>query len=251
MEKVSDFKKEELYEIVLKEDKRPIKKAILIAIVVHLVIFIIKFPELTGKKDNIIYTITNIKRLSPPAKKLGGPKKNNPVKKVVKKSSPKKISVSIPVPDLTPDQPEPVYEEAKETLPDVVDQLSDNINLGEIEGPPGGGGGGPLAGEGEGSGGNGVYRIGGGITPPVLIHKEDPKYTDEAIKNRITGVVLLYGIVRKNGRVDSLKVIKGLGYGLDEEAIRTVQTKWKFKPALKDGKPVDCYITIEVDFTIY
>lgn len=251
MENLENIKHEELYEIVLKEEKRPLKKAILIAVIIHLIIFIVKLPQLTKKNDNIVYTITNIKRLAPPAKKLGGPKKSEPIRKVVKKASPKKIPISMPVPDLTPDQPEPVYEETKETLPDVVNQISDNIDLGEVEGPPGGGGGGPLTGEGGGSGGNGVYRIGGGITPPVLVHKEDPKYTDAAIKNRITGVVLLYGIVRKNGRVDSLKVIKGLGYGLDEEAIKTVQTKWKFKPALKDGKPVDCYITIEVDFTIY
>ena len=81
--------------------------------------------------------------------------------------------------------------------------------------------------------------------------KPSPKFTDDAIRNRISGVVLLYGIIRKDGRVDSLKVIRSLGYGLDEEALTTVATKWKFRPAMKDGRPVDCYVTIEVSFTLY
>ena len=96
-----------------------------------------------------------------------------------------------------------------------------------------------------------MYSVGVGIIPPEAILKPSPKFTDDAIRNRISGVVLLYGIIRKDGRVDSLKVVRNLGYGLDEEALATVATKWKFRPALKDGRPVDCYVTIEVNFTLY
>ena len=77
------------------------------------------------------------------------------------------------------------------------------------------------------------------------------RFTDEAIQNRISGVVLLHGVVRRNGRADSLKLLRGLGYGLDEAALEAVANEWRFRPAMKDGQPVDCYITIEVQFTLY
>jgi TonB family protein len=55
--------------------------------------------------------------------------------------------------------------------------------------------------------------------------------------------------VRKNGSVDSFQVIRGLGYGLNESAMRTIASKWRFKPATFKGQPVDCEVDIEVYFT--
>jgi TonB family protein len=63
--------------------------------------------------------------------------------------------------------------------------------------------------------------------------------------------VLLQVIIRSNGRVEGIKVIKGLGYGLDESAINTIATKWSFKPALYLGKPVDFVAQIEVTFRLF
>jgi len=51
--------------------------------------------------------------------------------------------------------------------------------------------------------------------------------------------------------VDSFKVIRGLGYGLDESAINTIATKWRFKPGSLNGQPVDVQATIEVSFRLY
>lgn len=100
-------------------------------------------------------------------------------------------------------------------------------------------------------GGDEIYSAGAGIVAPEAYYKPEPRFTDEAIRRRISGVVLLLGVIRKDGRVDSLRVARGLGYGLDEEAMTTVATKWKFRPAMKNGRAVDCYVTVEVDFNLY
>ncbi len=78
-----------------------------------------------------------------------------------------------------------------------------------------------------------------------------PTYTQEARKARAEGTVLLQGIIRKSGSVDSLKVIRGLGYGLDESALNTIQTKWRFQPGTHNGVPVDVQANIEVSFKLY
>jgi len=91
----------------------------------------------------------------------------------------------------------------------------------------------------------------GNLTEPVLLEQVTPPYTEEARKARVEGVVVLQCIVRKDGNVDSCKVIRSIGYGLDELAIKSIETKWRFKPATREGKPVDFDAHIEVSFQIY
>jgi periplasmic protein TonB len=120
-------------------------------------------------------------------------------------------------------------------------------------GPGSGGGMGGGSGGGIGSGygpGIGPYRVGGGVREPVLIYKTLPGYTEEARKNRVEGIVLLEVVVRANGSVDNAKVVRGLGFGLDESALREVVTKWKFKPGTLEGRPVDVQALIEVSFRL-
>jgi TonB family protein len=54
-------------------------------------------------------------------------------------------------------------------------------------------------------------------------------------------------IVGKDGHAQDVGVIRGIGYGLDEQAVRAIRT-WRFKPAMKDGRAVPVYATIEVHF---
>ena len=117
-------------------------------------------------------------------------------------------------------------------------------------GPGSGGGYGGGSGGGIGTG-NGPYVSGNGVTEPVAIEQPKPPYTEEARKTRTEGVVLLQVIIRTNGRVDGIRVIKGLGNGLDESAINTIATKWRFRPALFLGKPVDFQAQIEVTFRLF
>jgi TonB family protein len=90
-----------------------------------------------------------------------------------------------------------------------------------------------------------------GLKPPVLIAQALPPYTQEARDAKAEGVVIIRCLIRTDGRVDSCKILKGLGYGLDESAIDTVQTKWRFKPATSNGAPVDMMTDIEVRFKMF
>jgi len=109
-----------------------------------------------------------------------------------------------------------------------------------------GGGFGP--GEGGGVGG-GVYRVGGGVTAPIVLSKKDPEYSEEARKAKYQGTVLLAIEVSPNGTASNIKVMRSLGLGLDEKAMEAVR-QWKFKPGYKDGKPVTVAATIEVNFRL-
>jgi TonB family protein len=109
------------------------------------------------------------------------------------------------------------------------------------------------AGVGAGSGGGiggGVYKVGGGISAPQAISSPDPGYTEEARRAKKQGTCVLWLIVDAAGRPRDIKVVRGLGLGLDAKALEAVK-QWRFQPALKDGKPVDVQISVEVEFHLY
>lgn len=106
---------------------------------------------------------------------------------------------------------------------------------------------------GPGSGGNtggGVYRIGGGVSAPVPIFTPEAEFSDEARRAKYQGVVLISLIVDAQGNPQNPRVVRPLGMGLDEKALEAVR-KYKFKPAMKDGKPVPVMMSIEVNFRLY
>jgi TonB family protein len=103
-------------------------------------------------------------------------------------------------------------------------------------------------GHGEGGGvGGGVYRVGGGVTEPVVLNKVEPEYSEEARKARYQGIVTLWVEIDVDGRAKNMRVIHSLGMGLDEKAVEAVK-KWKFKPGMKDGRPVMVAALIELTF---
>jgi TonB family protein len=83
----------------------------------------------------------------------------------------------------------------------------------------------------------GLYEPGDGVQSPIQVTWTPPLYTAEARRKCIEGTVILQGIVRKDGTVTDLKVIKKLGYGLEESIIHTITTKWRFKPGTRNGEP--------------
>ena len=113
-------------------------------------------------------------------------------------------------------------------------------------GPGKGGGYGP--GEGGGVGG-GVFRVGGGVSAPSVLFRIEPTYSEEARKAKYQGVVVLSAIVRKDGTIEIQRVVRGLGLGLDENAIAALR-QWKFRPGMKNGAPVDVALNIEVNFSL-
>ena len=119
-------------------------------------------------------------------------------------------------------------------------------------GSGGGVGSGSGAGFGPGSGGNsggGAYRVGGGVSAPVPIFRPEPEYSEEARKAKFQGSVIVALVVDEKGNPQSIRVVRPLGLGLDEKAIEAVQ-KWRFKPGLKEGRPVAVSAQIEVSFRL-
>jgi TonB family protein len=109
---------------------------------------------------------------------------------------------------------------------------------------------GPGVGPGEGGGfGGGVFKVGGGVTPPTVIQRIEPQYSEEARKARYQGTVVLEAIVRKDGTCDILRIVRSLGFGLDENAIQALK-QWRFRPGMRNGVPVDVALNIEVNFNL-
>ena len=94
-----------------------------------------------------------------------------------------------------------------------------------------------------------VLKIGGGVTPPTVLAKVEPEYTEEARVAKYSGTVVLYVEIAPQGVAQNIHVVKGLGLGLDEKAIEAI-SKWRFKPGAKDGEPVTVMATIEVNFRL-
>ena len=88
-----------------------------------------------------------------------------------------------------------------------------------------------------------------GVIPPLAIHQPKPEYTELARKDKVEGVVVVSLVVDEQGLPQHLKVTRGLGDGLDENAIKAVK-QYRFNPAMENGKPVAVYLNIEVDFKL-
>ena len=127
-------------------------------------------------------------------------------------------------------------------------------------GDGGGAGTGQGAGLGEGSGsgigdglgggmGGGPYRPGSGVEPPRLLREVKADYTDEARRRSISGDVVLEIVVRSDGSVGEVKMLQGLGAGLDQRAIQAVR-QWRFDPARRKGVPVDVLVEVAVEFML-
>jgi len=113
-----------------------------------------------------------------------------------------------------------------------------------------GSGTGPGVGPGWGGGiGGGAFRVGGGVSAPVCAYCPDPRYSDEARKARYSGTVVLLIVVDTEGRATDIRVVRGLGLGLDEKAIEALRT-WRFKPGMRGSVPVPVIATVEVTFRL-
>lgn len=110
------------------------------------------------------------------------------------------------------------------------------------------------SGLGPGSGGGfggGAYRLGGGVVPPTLLKDVKPKYTAEALRQKIQGFVMLEVVVGRDGTPLAIRVARSLDPGgLDEEAITAVR-QWRFRPGRVGETPVDVLVTVVLDFRIY
>jgi protein TonB len=188
-----------------------------------------------------------------------------------------KIAIEIEAPEdklifEDPDKP-PEVEEEKEVVeeeevpavvaPVVAQAPDDTTEKGILQGQEqliasAGAGQGPGIGEGKGSGlgegtgggfGGGAYRMGSGLTAPVLVRQIQPGFTEDALARKIQGEVVVEVVILKNGTVRVVRVLRGLSADLNQKAIDAA-SQWKFIPAKFKGQPVDLIAEIVVDFNI-
>lgn len=95
-----------------------------------------------------------------------------------------------------------------------------------------------------------IYSGGPGIKPPKITSQPEPDYSRQARKKNIRGVIGIEGYVGTDGKYHDAKIVRSLDPIIDPDAIAGV-SRWKFKPATKDGKPVNCQIYIEIDFYLW
>jgi periplasmic protein TonB len=114
-----------------------------------------------------------------------------------------------------------------------------------------GSGSGPGIGPGSGGGaGGGIYRPGGGVSPPRVIRQVKPTYTPAALVEKIQGTVILELVVTRDGQPTQIRVVRSLDpLGLDAQATLAV-SRWRFEPGRLAGTPVDVLVTVAMDFWI-
>ncbi len=206
------------------QDRKTMRIAVVIAVVFHVGLLLITLPPnpftIAEAEKPKVYVVQQVRFKPPPPEQ--------------KPEIPKPKAKKVPIPDPTPDEPEPIR------LPDELDpdlELPETDIIFDIpEGPP------PAEPE-------GPIMVGGDVKAPIKEYAPPPQYTEIARKARIQGVVIVQAIVTKEGNVQDVKVLKGLPMGLDTAAADAVK-KWKFKPATLNGKPVDVYYNLTVNFTL-
>lgn len=213
-------------------DRTTFRRAFLGAALAHLLLLMVTLPNLASPKEigsaarpAKVYVVQQV-RFKPPAQQK-------------QQEIPKRKTKKIPIPDPTPDDPEPLLLEEIEPpeldLPEV-----DAAVFGIPDAPPAFGRSGSSA---------GPIHIGDGVSPPVKIYSFQPRYTEEARQARIQGTVILQAVIDAEGNVTDVQVLKGLPLGLDESAIETV-AQWRYQPATQNGKPVAVYLNLLVNFTL-
>lgn len=94
-----------------------------------------------------------------------------------------------------------------------------------------------------------VYKIGGDVTAPKVLHKVEPSYAPEPKRDKIQGSVLLGLIITADGQPQDIHVIRSLNLDLDRNAVEAV-SQWEFQPATKNGVAVPVQANIEVNFRL-
>ncbi len=85
------------------------------------------------------------------------------------------------------------------------------------------------------------------VSAPGPLRKIDPKYPPTLINERVEGEVVLYAVIRRDGSVDSIQLVRGIDEQLDSNAMEAL-SQWKFRPATKQGTPVELEAIVHIPF---
>jgi TonB family protein len=213
------------------QDRKFLRVALLLAAIFHVVLFAITFPTFAAAIKEVkqvkakVYVVKQVKFKQPP------PRQDQ--QQILRPKSKK-----VPIPDPTPDEPEPIRDDVNEADIDFI--ADDNLILGvpDAAPPPPSEPTGPIR-----------FVVGGKITEPEKLSGPVPLYPEAARRARIQGVVVLECIIGKNGDVTDVKVLRGLPLGLTESAVDAVRS-WKFKPSTLNEKPVEVLYILTVRFNL-
>ena len=242
-----------------------------------LLISLFSTPSSTFEPNRENYSIVWIPQEGPGGGGGGGGNESLEMPREAELPGEEAVSVPIePEPELevpTEEEPPPPPEQnltlsalpmaaAEETLPGILEGLtalsmeSQGPGVGSGAGSGEGGGIGPGQGDGLGPGegggaGGGPYRPGNGVESPRVLRIVDPKYTAEAMRAHVTGVVWIEAVVLADGTVGDVQITKSLDsvFGLDEEAIKAAR-QWRFAPGTRFGEPVAVLVSIELSFNL-
>lgn len=204
-------------------DRRRLLGAVLVAIAAHGVLLRIYAPESPARavaaEARPIVHVLEVLRFKP---------RDTPPERVL----PRRRARRVPMPDPTPDAPEPQRMSEVEPLP--IDAI-DDLELFVPDTPA------ALAGE--------IYPVGGEVTPPVKVHAPAPVYTEIARRARVQGLVVIQAVIDRDGNVVSAEVLRGLPMGLDQAALDAVR-QWRYEPATLRGRRVAVTFTLTVRFEL-
>lgn len=208
-------------------DKRGLRLSISVAVVLHILLLTITFPQLYSEELAGNVKEKKLFLVQTPRFKPKPPTPTEPIPEV--------IARRVPIPDPDPEKPEPWVPDPEP--PVKVDFAIDQGLVFNVPDPP------PMPEEKD------VYISGGEIEPPERIHYVQPLYNEIARRARIQGLVILKAIIDKEGGVRNLEVLKGLSMGLTDEALKAVR-QWRYKPSAVDGRPVNVLLTVSVNFQL-
>jgi TonB family protein len=86
-----------------------------------------------------------------------------------------------------------------------------------------------------------------GLSGPAPLRKVDPKYPPTLINEHVEGEVVLYAVIRRDGSVDSIQLVRGTDEQLDANAMNAL-SQWKFRPAMRQGTPVELEAIVHIPF---
>jgi periplasmic protein TonB len=225
----------------------------------------VKTHVLTTPREIVLLEMPMAPPPAPPKLQAMGGGGGHPDSAPVSKGNPPKFAVEQLNPPKAPPLQDPKIriESTVDVDPNLKMAKTDLLNLGMPTSPNvgtslGSGrgtglGSGNGSGIGPGSGGNmggGIRRIGGGVAAPIVLFAPEPEFSEEARKAKASGNVLVYLQVDTNGRPMHVRVLRGIGLGLDEKAVDAV-SHYKFKPAMENGHPVAVEMQVEVNFQIF
>lgn len=197
------------------------------AIVAHAVLLLLNVPTQTEVEGADETPKDVIRLVQPPRPKPPEPEAPPP---------PPERRRIVPIPDPDPDDIEPL------TIAEVLEpelEFDTDLPFVELPSEP------PPVEEAP----SGPMEVTGEVNAPVLLHKVQPKYSEIGIRVRRQGIVILEAVIDPQGNIADLKVIKSLGFGLDESALDAAR-QWKFTPATLRGQPVPVYWRLTVNFQL-